>query len=70
MTKRAAPERRRDALRRTLIRAGITETRRREALVVALYGAVWYRQLLDEPVDDGLISGMIELADRATTVWL
>jgi len=43
MTKRAAPERRRDALRRTLIRTGITETRRREALVVALYGAVWYR---------------------------
>src|SRR6516165_1702731 len=35
MTKRAAPERRRCALRRTLIRTGITETRRREALVVA-----------------------------------
>jgi hypothetical protein len=31
-------------------------------LVVALYGAVWYRLLLDEPLDDGFMSGMIKLA--------
>jgi AcrR family transcriptional regulator len=55
-------ERRRDALRQTLIRAGITNTRRRETLVLALYGAVWYRLLLDEPLDDAFIVEMIELA--------
>ena len=33
-----------------------------EALVVALYGAVWYRLLPDEPLDTGFISGTIELA--------
>jgi hypothetical protein len=26
------------------------------------YGADWYRLLLDEPLDDGFISGMMELA--------
>jgi hypothetical protein len=31
-------------------------------LVVALYGAVWYRLSPDEPLDAGLISGTIELA--------
>jgi hypothetical protein len=25
------------------------------------HGAVWHRLLLDEPLDDGFISGMIEL---------
>jgi hypothetical protein len=34
----------------------------RKASVVALYGAVWYRLLSDEPLDDGFISGMIKLA--------
>jgi hypothetical protein len=43
-------------------RADFTDTRRSKALVVALYGAVWYRLLLDEPLDDGFISGMIKLA--------
>jgi hypothetical protein len=32
------------------------------------YGAVWYRLLLDEPLDDGFMRGMIEL--RVITVWL
>ena len=58
-------ERRRDALRQTLIRAGITDLRQREALVLALYGAVWYRLLLDEPLDDAFIAAMIELARPA-----
>jgi hypothetical protein len=55
-------ERRRDALRQTLIRAGITDPGQRDALVLALYGAVWYRLLLDEPLDDTFIAAMIELA--------
>jgi AcrR family transcriptional regulator len=55
-------ERRRDAFRRTLIRAGISDPRQREALVLALYGAVWYRLLLDEPLDDTFVDAMIELA--------
>ena len=55
-------ERRRDALRRTLIRAGITDPCQREALVLALYGAVWYRLLLDEPLDDDFIAELVALA--------
>jgi hypothetical protein len=51
-------------------RADFTDTCRSKALVVALYGAVWYRLLLDEPLDDGFISGgMIKLARYAIAVW-
>lgn len=53
---------RRDALRLALARAGIADEPRREALVLALYGAVWYRLLLDEPLDEDFIAGMLALA--------
>jgi AcrR family transcriptional regulator len=51
-------EPRRDALRRVL-EARIADPARREAVVAAIYGAVWYRLLLDEPLDEALA---IELA--------
>jgi AcrR family transcriptional regulator len=53
---------RRAALRRMLIKWGIADEHRREALVFALYGGLWYRLLLDEPLDDVFVSGMMALA--------
>jgi len=32
------------------------------AIRSCFYGAVWYRLLLEEPLDNGFISGMIALA--------
>jgi AcrR family transcriptional regulator len=53
-------EPRREALRRCLAHAGIAP-HRRETLVFAIYGAVWYRLLMDEPLDAGFIKRMTEL---------
>jgi hypothetical protein len=54
-------DRRRAALRQALARWGINEERR-EALILALYGALWYRLLLDEPLDEVFITEMMALA--------
>ncbi|MGL6236392.1 MAG: TetR/AcrR family transcriptional regulator [Segniliparus sp.] len=53
-------EPRRAALRRCLERAGVPKVRR-EALVLAIYGAMWYRLLLDEPLDDALVAELARL---------
>jgi hypothetical protein len=53
---------RREALDSVLRAAGIAEARRRETLIFALYGALWYRLLLDEPLDDAFADQMVELA--------
>jgi AcrR family transcriptional regulator len=52
---------RREPLRQILA-ARVSDAHRREALISAIYGAVWYRLLLDEPVDEALA---IELAALA-----
>jgi hypothetical protein len=52
---------RREPLRQILA-ARVSDAQRREALIAAIYGAVWYRLLLDEPVDEALA---IELAALA-----
>jgi AcrR family transcriptional regulator len=54
---------RREALDSVLLAAGITEARRRETLILSLYGALWYRLLLDEPIDDMFADQMIELTN-------
>ena len=43
-------EPRRDTLR-ALLAARLPDAKTREAAVMAIYGAVWYRLLLDEPLD-------------------
>jgi AcrR family transcriptional regulator len=55
-------DRRRAALRQALARWGIADEDRREGLVLALYGALWYRLLLDEPLDDVFVARMMSLA--------
>ena len=55
-------DRRRDALRRALAHWGVTDASRREALVLSLYGALWYRLLLDEPLDEAFVNSMCALA--------
>jgi AcrR family transcriptional regulator len=55
-------ERRRDALRAALIRWGVADESRREALILALFGALWYRLLLDEPLDRDFVAAMVRLA--------
>jgi hypothetical protein len=57
----SARERRGDALRQTLMRAGMTDPPSRSAGARA-YGAVRYRLPLDEPLDDVFIAEMMELA--------
>jgi AcrR family transcriptional regulator len=52
---------RREAFDSVLLAAGIAEARRREALILALYGALWYRLLLDEPLDELFADQMVEL---------
>lgn len=54
-------EPRREALRRCLAHAGV-EARRREALVFAIYGALWYRLFMDEPLDAAFVRQMTALA--------
>jgi AcrR family transcriptional regulator len=51
----------RDTLRRVL-EARIPDAARREAMVAAIYGAVWYRLLLDEPLDDPFAAQLAALA--------
>jgi AcrR family transcriptional regulator len=58
-------EQRRTALRRALADHGIADDRRREALILAIYGALWYRLLLDEPLDAAFTAAMVALADCA-----
>ena len=57
-------EPRREAFRRCLAHAGI-KARHREGLVLAIYGAVWYRLFLDEPLDAAFAKQMTALADQA-----
>jgi AcrR family transcriptional regulator len=54
-------DRRRDALRRALAQWGVTDASRHDALVLGLYGALWYRLLLDEPLDDVFADSMCAL---------
>jgi AcrR family transcriptional regulator len=54
-------EPRRESLRQVLT-ARVADAHRREALVAAIFGAIWYRLLLDEPVDEALA---VELASLA-----
>ena len=60
-------DRRRDALRVALARWGVAEEDRREALVLALYGALWYRLLLDEKLDAAFVAAMVRLAGSSST---
>lgn len=54
-------EPRRDALRRVL-EERIPDAARREAMVAAIYGAVWYRLLLDEALDEPFAVQLAALA--------
>ena len=53
-------EPRREAFRRCLMHAGI-KAKHRDGLVLAVYGALWYRLLLDEPLDAGFVGQMTTL---------
>jgi AcrR family transcriptional regulator len=55
-------EPRRDALRRVLAER-VLDAARRETIVAALYGAFWYRLLLDEPLDDAFAVQLAALAE-------
>jgi AcrR family transcriptional regulator len=57
-------EPRRESLRQVLA-ARTLDAHRREALVAAIYGAVWHRLLLDEPVDEALALKLAALAQPA-----
>jgi AcrR family transcriptional regulator len=57
-------EPRREAFRRCLAHAGV-EARHREGLVLAIYGALWYRLLLDEPLDAGFVRRMNALVSES-----
>lgn len=52
---------RREALRRCLAHAGVAP-QRRESLVFAIYGALWYRLFMDEPLDADFVKRMTDLA--------
>jgi AcrR family transcriptional regulator len=56
-------EPRREAFRRCLAHAGV-EARHRESLVLAIYGALWYRLFLDEPLDATFVRRMTALVPR------
>lgn len=61
-------EPRRDTLR-TLLEKRFPARARREAVVTAIYGAMWYRLLLDEPLDAELARELAAvLARRARPV--
>lgn len=55
-------ERRRQTLCSELARWGVTDEKRREALVLAIYGAFWYRLLMAEPLDEEFVAAMAGLA--------
>ena len=54
-------EPRREALRRCLAHVGVAP-KHREGLVFAIYGALWYRLFMDEPLDATFIKRMTALA--------
>ncbi len=54
-------EPRREALRRCLAHVGVA-SRHREGLVFAIYGALWYRLFMDEPLDATFVKQMAALA--------
>lgn len=53
-------EPRRAAFRRCLAHAGVA-ARDRDGLVLAIYGALWYRLFLDEPLDADFVRRMVAL---------
>lgn len=57
-------EPRREPLRQILA-TRVADAHKREALVSAIYGAIWYRLLLDEPVDEALAVELAALAPPA-----
>jgi hypothetical protein len=58
-------EPRREPLRQVLA-ARVADAHKREALVAAIFGALWYRLMLDEPVDEALAVELASLAPRST----
>jgi len=54
-------EPRREPLRQ-ILNGRVSDAHRREALISAIYGAVWLRLLLDEPVDEALAHELAALA--------
>jgi AcrR family transcriptional regulator len=58
-------EPRRDALLAVLRDCGVKSPQRREALMLAIHGALWYRLLLDEPLDKWFVESLSRLADVA-----
>ncbi len=54
-------EPRREPLRQILA-TRVADAHQREALVAAIFGAIWYRLLLDEPVDEALAVELAALA--------
>ncbi|SDR63226.1 transcriptional regulator, TetR family [Rhizobiales bacterium GAS191] len=65
LVKRRLIEPRRDALRESLRAMGMEAADDRETLMRAIYGALWYRLLLDEPLDEAFIDAMTDLAERS-----
>jgi AcrR family transcriptional regulator len=54
-------EPRREPLRQVLS-VRVADAHKREALVAAIFGAIWYRLLLDEPLDEALAVELAALA--------
>jgi AcrR family transcriptional regulator len=54
-------EPRREALRE-LLAAHVSDKVMRETIVAAVYGAIWHRLMLDEPLDEALAKGLTALA--------
>ena len=54
-------EPRRESLRQVLAMRAL-DAHRREALIAAIFGAVWHRLLLDEPIDEALALELAALA--------
>jgi hypothetical protein len=54
-------EPRRESLRQALASRAL-DAHKREALIAAIYGAIWFRLLLDEPVDEALALELAALA--------
>jgi AcrR family transcriptional regulator len=65
MLKERLIEPRREPLRQVLA-ARVADAHKREALVAAIFGALWYRLMLDEPVDEALAVELASLAPRST----
>lgn len=65
MLKERLIEPRREPLRR-LLSARVQDAHRREALVAAIFGAIWHRLMLDEPIDEALAIELALLAPPRT----